>query len=342
MSLSLSALLTTHNRAHLLPRVLEGLAAQTLDRDRFEIIVIDDGSTDDTPRVLAAWQDRLRLRIFRQRQAGLAAAKNLGVFAATAPILVFLDDDDVATPGLFVAHLAAHLAMPAPEVAVLGLTTLDPEIRDLPVMRHVTEVGCQLFSYGWMQRGQVLDHTGFWGGRSSVKRGLLVRHGVFHPDFTFGCEDIELGFRLRRHGLSVRFEPRAHTVMIRALSFDQFCHRSYRQGLAQYRFATLHDGPEIRRYCEIDAAFAAWSRDRLAYAGHMRWTRNLDRAANACQSAGLPPDPTLQSTLDEAYRRAFFLSRAKGVADAAAAARVRPAPRFGSVLEYGLAASGRA
>lgn len=344
MSLSLSALLTTHNRAHLLPRVLAGLAAQTLDRDRFEIIVIDDGSTDETPQILAAWQDRLPLRVLRQRQSGLACAKNLGVFAASAPILVFLDDDDVATPGLLAAHLAAHLAMPAPEVAVLGLTTLAPEIARLPVMRHVTETGCQLFSYGWMQPGQVLDHTGFWGGRSSCKRSLLVRHGVFHPDFTFGCEDIELGFRLRRQGLTVRFEPRAHTVMIRALGFDQFCHRSYRQGLAQYRFATLHDDPEIHQYCEIAAAREAWARDRLAYAAHLRWTRNLDRAALARQAALLPPDPTLAPTLDDAYRRAFFLSRAKGVADAAAAAAatVRPFPRFGSALEFGLVAAGRA
>lgn len=342
MTLEISALLTTHNRAHLLPRVLEGLVRQSLDASRFEVLAIDDGSSDSTPQVLADWQDRLPLRVVRQNPAGLAAAKNLGVFMARGPILIFLDDDDVAEPDLLVAHLAAHIAAPDPAVAVLGHTTLAPEIAKLPVMRHVTEVGCQLFSCGWMQPGQVLDHTAFWGGRSSCKRSLLVRHGVFHPDFRFGCEDIELGWRLARHGLRVVYEPRARSVMIRALTFDQFCMRSWRQGRSQHRFARLHDEPKVRAYCEIDAAEEAWARKRMDYAAHLRWTRKLERLAIAREAAGLPVHPLLQRALDDAYREAFFLSRAKGIADAAALTPEQVAQptrgRPSCLLEYGLAA----
>lgn len=313
----ISALLTTRNRAHLLPRVLQGLAQQHLAASRFEVVAIDDGSSDDTPRILAEWQDRLPLRVVRQNHAGLAAAKNLGVFIARAPIVVFLDDDDVAEPDLLLAHLAAHIANPDLSTAILGHTTLAPEIATLPVMHHVTQVGCQLFSYGWMHPGQEMDYTAFWGGRSSCKRGLLVRHGIFHPDFQFGCEDIELGWRLAPHGLKVIYEPRAHSVMIRSLSFDEFCARSYRQGRSQYRFAGLHRSPEVRAYCEVDAAHDAWRRQHHRYEAHLRWTRKMDRLANAWQSRGIPPNALLQETLDNAYREAFFLSRAKGVADAA-------------------------
>ena len=336
----ISALLTTYNRADLLPRVLEGLAKQSLDPTRFEIIAIDDGSTDETQRVLDAWRDRLPLRVMRQNQAGLAAAKNLGIFAARAPLLVFLDDDDVAEPDLLVSHLAAHIANPDPAVAVLGRTTLAPDIAQIPVMRHVTEVGCQLFSYGWMQPGQLLDHTAFWGGRSSCKRGLLVRHGVFHPAFRFGCEDIELGWRLSAQGLRVVYEPRAHTVMIRTLTFDQFCNRSYRQGLSQDRFARIHDNPKVRTYCEIDGAEDAWRRGRYSYAAHLRWTRKLDRLAMSRQEVGLPLHPVLQQTLDGAYREAFLLSRAKGVMMAPRPATASTATGTGrpSILEYGVAA----
>ena len=324
MSLKLSVLLTTHNRADLLPRVLGGLAHQTLERDRFEVVAIDDGSNDATSAVLEGWKSQLPLRVVRQAQAGLAAAKNLGLFMARGEILLFADDDDVAEPDLLVGHLAAHILQPHPAVAVLGRTTLAPEIGAVPVMRHVTQVGCQLFSYGSMQPGQILDHTAFWGGRSSCKRGFLVQHGVFHPDFRFGCEDIELGWRLARHGLRVLYEPRAHTVMIRALTFDQFCARSYRQGRSQHRFASLHDDPRVRSYCEIDSAQDAWARRRYHYAAHLRWTRKLDQLARARQLAGLPPHPVLQQTLDDAYREAFFLSRAKGIADAAALAAIAP------------------
>src|ERR1700709_1974974 len=96
----IAALLTTYNRAHLLPRVLAGLAAQRLGHDRFEVIVIDDGSTDETQAVLSSWANRLPMRIARQSQSGLAAAKTLGLFITPAPPLVVLDDDDVADPNL--------------------------------------------------------------------------------------------------------------------------------------------------------------------------------------------------------------------------------------------------
>lgn len=337
MTLEISALLTTRNRAALLPRVLAGLERQSLDASRFEVLAIDDGSTDETSRILEAWKDRLPLRVVRQNHAGLAAAKNLGVFMARAPLLVFLDDDDVAEPDLLVAHLGAHFAHPDPPVAVLGRTTLAPDVARLPVMRHVTEVGCQLFSYGWMKPGQMLDHTAFWGGRSSCKRGLLVRSGVFHPDFKFGCEDIELGWRLAVHGLRVVYEPLAHTVMIRAVTFDQFCDRSYRQGRSQLRFARMHHDPRVQAYCEIQAAEDAWTRRRYAYAAHLRWTRKLDRLAACRQEAGFGPHPVLQQTLDQAYREAFFLSRAKGISDASAIAPESLAPGPGQpwVLECG-------
>ena len=339
MTLSISALLTTYNRANLLPRVLEGLARQSLDFDRFEVVAIDDGSTDETPRILDAWKDRLPLRAIRQNQAGLASAKNLGVLSARAPLIVFLDDDDVAEPDLLVAHLAAHLANPDLGTAVLGRTTLAPDVAEIPVMRHVTEVGCQLFSYAWIQPSQLLDYTAFWGGRSSCKRLFLVRYGLFHPQFRFGCEDIELGWRLSPHGLRVIYEPRAHTVMIWALTFDQFCQRSYRQGRSQFSFAGLHDDPRVHSYCEIGTCQQAWLRGRTSYAAHLRWTRKLDCLAMSRLAAGLSAHPVLQQTLDSAYREAFFLSRAKGIADASALAPKATAPitEQPCMLECGLA-----
>jgi glycosyltransferase involved in cell wall biosynthesis len=337
-AVEITGILTTHNRAQLLPAVLQGLQQQTLDRARFEILVIDDGSTDETPRILHGWSHRLPLRMLRQNAAGLAAAKNLGVLAARAPLVVFLDDDDVPAPGLLAAHLAAHLEQPDPAAAMLGHTIVDPRFASHPVMRHVTEVGCQFLSYGWMKPGQVLGYTEFWGGRSSCKRGFLIRHGLFNPEFDFGCEDIELGWRLSRHGLRVIYQPHAVSTMIRGMTFDQFCDRSYRQGRSQRRFADLHDDPAIRAYCEIDRALEAWSRRSGDYAGHLRWVRKLEALVLARAAAALPPHGLLGETLDRAYREAFFLSRAKGIADAGRTAsvhrdRVEPVALF----EYGLA-----
>ena len=187
MTPEVSAVLTTHNRAVLLPRVLEGLARQNLDHARFEVIAIDDGSSDSTPEVLEAWRGRLPLRIVRQEHAGVAAAKNLGVLMASGPILVFLDDDDVAEPDLLAQHLAAHIAQPDPTIAVLGRTTLAAEVMALPVMQHVTEVGCQLFSYGGMQSGQMLDYTAFWGGAALASAACWSAMGYSIPIFVLAA-----------------------------------------------------------------------------------------------------------------------------------------------------------
>ena len=332
---AISALLTTHNRAHLLPRVLGGLQKQTLAKAMFEIIAIDDGSVDDTPAVLASYADKLPLRIFRQGASGLAAAKNLGVFAARAPIIVFLDDDDVLDPDALRAHLAAHNANPDMATAVLAHSRLDPEVAKSPLMRHVTEVGCQLFSYNWVKRGGNLGYREFWGGRSSCKREFLLTHGVFNPAFRFGCEDIECGWRLRPHGLKVIYEPAASAAMIRSISFDDFCRRSYAQGRSQVRFAQIHPDPEIRAYCEIDDGLRLWQNCWRNYAAVLRRVRECDKMASDRILAGATLDADFQKQLDDGYFLAFALSRAKGVADALWLSETTPeAPRNKA---YGLA-----
>ena len=314
----ISAILTTHNRAHLLPRVLEGFRAQRLPPDRYELLVVDDGSSDGTTAVLDAYRGKLPMRVVRQNAAGLAAAKNLGIFMSRSPILLFVDDDDVPSTDMLIGHLSGHLRYQERGAIILGHTVLAPEIADLPLMRHVTGAGGQLFSQGWMQPWQGLTFREFWGGRSSVKRALLVEFGVFNPIFRFGCEDIELAWRLERvHGISVIYQPAALTTMIRGLGFDDFCRRSIRQGRSQWAFASLHPNEDVRAYCEIDQGLAAWSAAATDFAAILRRVRGLDRMMQMRGPRAPPLTAQSQVELDGGYREAFFLCRAKGIADAA-------------------------
>jgi glycosyltransferase involved in cell wall biosynthesis len=282
---------------------------------------------DHTQLVLGAYRSRLPLRIQRQGQGGLAAAKNIGVFLSRAPILVFLDDDDVPDPDLLLAHLGAHISYRDVGVAVLGQTVLHPAIADLPVMQHVTGAGSQLFSHSWMSPGQMLGFREFWGGRSSCKRALLTEHGVFNPIFRFGCEDIELGWRLHLAAhLRVLYEPAARTTMIRALSFDDFCRRSNRQGRSQWIFAQLHSSATVRDYCEIDAALAAWASLRTDFAHVIRHARALDEMMQRRGRQAPPLAAETQADLDAAYANAFRLCRIKGIVDAASLPQTVLAP----------------
>ena len=95
MSLSVSVVIPTYQRAHLLPRAIDSALAQVRPGD--EIIVVDDGSTDATPSVVAAYGERVRY--LRTPNGGAGAARNRGIELATRDLVAFLDSDDEWMPG---------------------------------------------------------------------------------------------------------------------------------------------------------------------------------------------------------------------------------------------------
>jgi glycosyl transferase family 2 len=101
--MDVSVVLPTYNRARVLVDAIESARAQTYSR--FEIVVVDDGSTDETESRVRAIAD-LRVRYVRQSNAGVAAARNLGVKLSRAPIISFLDSDDLWKPGKLAAEVA--------------------------------------------------------------------------------------------------------------------------------------------------------------------------------------------------------------------------------------------
>src|SRR5579863_8149077 len=172
-----SVVVCTRNRSTLLRLVLDGLTQQTLGASAVDLVVIDDGSTDETLTTVASYGNQVRYSY--QRQAGLASARNHGLFVARAPIVLFADDDDVPARGLLAEHVEWHRRYADPNCAVLGYTELSADVRADPVMQFVTEVDTHLFSYATLTHGQTLDFSGFWGGRTSCKRSFLLDHGVF-------------------------------------------------------------------------------------------------------------------------------------------------------------------
>jgi glycosyltransferase involved in cell wall biosynthesis len=275
----ISVVVPTHNRAPLLAQCLESLTQQTLSRDRFEVVVVNDGSTDETPDVCAEYRTRLQIRHVRIENSGQSAAKNLGLFLADAEIVFFFDDDDVADADLVQQHLQSHAENPSPEVAVLGWTGWSPALHVTEIMRYVIDVGQWLFAYSNLKNDDVLDFTYFWSGRSSCKKGFLARHGIFSPRMRF-TEEIELGFRLSAHGLKVIFNRSAVSWMNRALTYDEFLRRCERQGRSLFVFAReLHPGePVVEKYCRIPFAEERWAAARATLDARVCRVRELELA----------------------------------------------------------------
>jgi GT2 family glycosyltransferase/glycosyltransferase involved in cell wall biosynthesis len=251
----ISVIIPTFNRAAMLGPTLESLANQTLPRDKYEVVVVDDGSKDATPEICRCFASRIKLNYRRIENSGISAAKNTGILAARGRILLFADDDDIAHPHLLGEHLNAHEQHPEENVAVLGYTTWAPTLPVTPLMRYVTDIGRFLFAYGNLQDGQILDFTYFWGGRSSCKQSFLAKHGVFNRQFRFGSEDVELGYRLSKFGFQVVFHRAAKSYMARPQTFEDFCDRCERQGASLFFFSRLHDEQVVQRYCQLTDPF---------------------------------------------------------------------------------------
>ena len=253
---AISVVIPTFNRAESLRCTLQSLLEQTLPKTEYEVVVVNDGSTDTTTEVCEGFIDQMQLTALRHNEnSGIAAAKNTGTLAARGGILLFFDDDDVADIRLLEEHLKAHGQHPQDNVAVLGYTTWAPGLPVSFLMEYLTDIGRFLFAYGNLQDGQMLDFTYFWGGRSSCKRAFLAAHGVFNRQFRSIIEDMELGYRLSRFGFRVVFHRAAVSYMTRGLGVDDFCHRCERQGEALYLFSRLHSDSIVQQYCRLADPF---------------------------------------------------------------------------------------
>ena len=239
---------TLGRRPEVLGRALGCLERQSAGREDFEVIVVGDaageaadlpaGLPTDPPTAAAAGA-----RTLRAARPGASAARNHGWRAATAPLVLFLDDDVLADPGLVAEHLAAHAADPRPQLAVLGDVRWADELRRTPFMRWLDE-GIQ-FDYGRLEDGQDAGWGRFYTANLSVKRELLERVGGFDEErFPFGYEDLDLGLRAHRDaGLELRYSRAASAQHLHQPRLVQWRTRVARIAASERRFVERH--PEV-------------------------------------------------------------------------------------------------
>jgi glycosyltransferase involved in cell wall biosynthesis len=193
MSCDITVQVCTCNRAAMVAMCLDALARLEFDPARVEVVVVDDGSTDQTPDLLARVSLPCRLRVVRQAHAGLAAARNAGVRVAEGEVVVFIDDDTLAEPRLLAEHWRSHAEY---RRAVVMGRVQHVEAMDVPVRRRL--------------RLADLSTSFFWTCNASVRRRDLLDAGLFDEAFIeYGWEDLEMGDRLRRSGLTRRRNWRA-------------------------------------------------------------------------------------------------------------------------------------
>jgi Glycosyl transferase family 2 len=273
----ISVVIPTFDRAALLAGCLAGLSSQTLRHNEFEVVVVDDGSRDGTAEVSAARAGQLPLRYYRTAHAGSPAAKNLGLFLATAPIVLFLDDDDIPAPDLLAEHLAGHRDHSQSAVAILGHTGWAAGLRVSLLMRYVTDINGLLYDYRHLSDGMPLDYRYFWSGRTSCKRSFLIQRGLFRPSFDSGLEDVELGRRLAPAGLQLIYRSTARQYTARPITLDGFLARCAGQGRGRRMLAALYpDDPKVQEYCAVPGAPDRWTALSHLYEHRVAAARQLE------------------------------------------------------------------
>jgi len=205
--IDISVVIPTYNRKDILLRTLKSLVDQTYPKNKYEVIVVDDGSTENIKEavdnfVKASGRSPQQPGITYLRQdpskKGPAAANNLGIKSANGKYILLMNNDVIADTRLIEEHMKYHEETvkangrsPQPDIIVQGRVINTSSMDDLGKKHKGYTGGYSDFSFGY-----------FTTWNCSLSKEILLKAGLFDEDFRNLCwEDVELGLRLRKLGI---------------------------------------------------------------------------------------------------------------------------------------------
>lgn len=225
-----TVVIPAYNAAGTLADALAGLDAQTIGRERFTVIVVDDGSTDDTAAVAA----RLGATVIRQANAGPAAARNAGAAVADGEVLVFTDADCAPAPD-FLEKLLAPLAEPG----VAGVQGAY-RTRQTALVARFAQLEFE-DRYAFVARRPTIDLAATYA--CAYRKAVFDAAGGFDTSFRRADnEDTELSYRLTAAGHRLVFAPAAIVYHRHPATLARYLRIKLRR--AYWRFRACREHPE--------------------------------------------------------------------------------------------------
>jgi len=217
-SVAVSVIVPAYNAAATITECLAALNNQSVATSEYEVIVVDDGSTDDTAAIAA----RCGARVIRQANQGPAAARNAGLAEARGGIILFTDADCAPAPK-WIEQMIAPLA--APDIA--GSKGVYRTRQDDLTARFI-QVEYE-DRYDYTARHEYVDFIDTYA--AGYRRDVLVASGGFDTSFPFASvEDQELSFRLASAGHKMVFSPKAIVYHHHPESWLKYARRKYKIG----------------------------------------------------------------------------------------------------------------
>jgi glycosyltransferase involved in cell wall biosynthesis len=228
-----SIIVPTYNRPLPLTHCLQSLVGLEYPRDRFEVIVVDDGSKGPTGTVVSSFRNPLDITLITQTHSGPAAARNNGAKKAKGDFLAFTDDDCSPVPNWLKAFAARFNETPD---SMIGGRTINVLLLNLysAASHFLTEY---LYSYYNANSDQV---------RFFASNNLALTADRFHSTGGFNtlfphaaAEDREFCERWLRHGFRMTYAPEALIYHAHRLTPPSFCRQQFNYGRGAFRFHQL-------------------------------------------------------------------------------------------------------
>src|SRR5262245_35673773 len=247
-----SIIIPVFNKASLTRQCLDALLGRAPEADDGEVVVVDDGSTDATPRLLAGYGSRVRV-VTHPRNVGFATACNDGAAAASGEYLVFLNNDTIPQAGWLDA--LAGYADRHPRAAVVGSKLLYPN----DTIQHAGVVICRDRYPRHIYAGFPADHPVVNKSRrfqvvtaacALLRREPFEQAGGFDPAFRTGNEDVDLCLRLGGLGCEVHYCHESVLYHLESVSEGRFKHVDANTRLYRERWAERVRPDDLQYYLE--------------------------------------------------------------------------------------------
>lgn len=238
-SFDVSVIIPTFNRLTVLRETLRRMDEQTFPQEKFEVIVIDDCSSDGTADFLATHKMSVNFSYFLNRNnLGRAKARNVGIRKAKGQYILMVDDDIWASPVLLESHMSQH-ALHSGEIAVVGAILVAQEVPRSTINEFLTKH--HAWCYDEMNNcSGPLPYSFCKTASLSMSRDLLHRIGLFNEAFTlYGGEDTELGYRLGQAGIELFFAKEAVGYHYHDETLDGFISKEVDRGMSLETYRTL-------------------------------------------------------------------------------------------------------